>query len=76
MLRQVGLLSALGVVLGLVGAMAVTPVVRSLLIGVSPNDPAGYAAVSLMLALVALIATWLPAWQASAVDPIVALREG
>jgi putative ABC transport system permease protein len=76
MLRQVGLLSALGLGLGLLGAIAVTPVVQSLLIGVSPNDPVGYAAVALMLAAVALGATWLPAWQASAVDPIVALRDG
>ena len=57
------------------GALAITPVVGSLLIGVSPTDPAGLGAVSLLLVLVALAATWFPAWQASAVDPIVALRD-
>jgi len=75
MLRQVGLLCAVGLTIGHLGALAVTPVVGSLLIGVSPNDPAGSATVSLMLAAVALVATWVPAWHASAVDPMVALRD-
>ena len=75
MLRQVGLLSAAGVGVGLLAALAVTPIVGSLLIGVSPRDPADLATVSLILAAVALIATWLPAWHASAVDPMVALRD-
>jgi predicted permease len=75
MLRKVGLLSALGLAIGLAATLASTPVVGSLLIGVSPKDPAGFAAVSVMLLSVALIATWLPAWRASAVDPTVALRE-
>ena len=75
MLRQVGALTAAGVAIGLLGALAVTPVIGSLLIGVTPNDPAGFAAVSILLAAVALAATWLPAWRVSAVDATVALRE-
>ena len=75
MLRQVAVLSAIGLAIGLAGAIAVTPVVGSLLLGISPNDPAGFAAVSLILAAIALAATWVPAWQASAVDPVVALRD-
>jgi predicted permease len=75
MLVHVGVLSAVGLTLGLLGALAVTPVVGSLLIGVAPNDPAGFATVSVLLAAVALTATWLPAWHASAVDPMIALRE-
>jgi ABC-type antimicrobial peptide transport system permease subunit len=75
MLRQVAVLSAIGLTIGLAGAVAVTPVVGSLLLGISPNDPAGLAAVSFILAAVALAATWVPAWQASAVDPMVALRD-
>jgi ABC-type lipoprotein release transport system permease subunit len=63
------------VALGLAGARAVTPVVGSLLIGVSPTDPAGYAAVAAALGALALAATWLPAWRASAVDPLITLRE-
>jgi predicted permease len=75
MLRQVAVQSAIGLAIGLAGAIAVTPVVGSLLLGISPNDPAGFAAVSFILAAVALAATWVPAWQASAVDPVVALRD-
>jgi predicted permease len=75
MLRQVAVLSAIGLTIGLAAAVAVTPVVGSLLLGISPNDPAGLAAVSVILAAVALAATWVPAWQASAVDPMVALRD-
>jgi len=75
MLRQVALLAGLGLAIGLPVAVAVTPVVESLLLGVSPNDPAGYAAVSLLLTMMAIGAAWLPAWRASAVDPMVALRD-
>jgi predicted permease len=75
MLRQVGLLSGAGVVIGLAGAFMATPVVGSLLIGVSATDPAGFAIVSILLMAVALVATWVPAWRASAVNPTVALRD-
>jgi ABC-type antimicrobial peptide transport system permease subunit len=75
MLRQAAFLAAAGLVIGLVGASAVTPVVGSLLIGVPPIDPSGLTVVSAALAAVALTATWFPAWRASAVDPMVALRE-
>ena len=75
MMRQVGWLSSVGLALGVLGALAVTPIVGSLLIGVPPHDPAALAIVSAMLAIIALAATWLPAWRASAVDPMVAVRE-
>jgi ABC-type antimicrobial peptide transport system permease subunit len=75
MLRQVGLLSAIGLAIGLAGAFFVTPLVGSLLLGVTPNDPAGLAVVSMLLAAIALVATWVPAWRASAVDPVLALRD-
>jgi ABC-type lipoprotein release transport system permease subunit len=61
--------------IGLSGAVVVTPIVGSLLLGISPTDPAGFAVVSIVLMTVALAATWMPAWQASAVDPTVALRD-
>lgn len=73
--RKVGVLSIVGLAIGLLGALGVTPIVGSLLIDVSPIDPQTLAAVSFLLATVALIATWLPTWHASAVDPMVALRD-
>jgi predicted permease len=75
MVRQIGLLAALGLAIGIVGALIATPVIGSLLIGVSPNDPAGFTTVALILMAVAVAATWWPAWRASAVDPTVALRD-
>ena len=75
MLRQIGLLAGLGVAIGVAAAFELTPIVGSLLIGVSPNDPVDYVSVAAILGGVALIATWLPAWRASAVDPLVALRD-
>jgi len=75
MLRQAGMLAAAGIAIGLLGAWLVTPVVGSLLIGVSPNDPISFALVSVTLAAIALVGTWIPAWRASDVDPVVALRE-
>ena len=67
-------LSALGVAGGLLGAAAVTPVIRTLLYNVTPTDPISFAGVSLFLAMVAVLASYLPARRAMAVDPIVALR--
>ncbi len=75
MLRQVGLLSLAGLALGLVGAAATAPIVGSLLIGVPAIDPIGLTTVSALLVVMALGATWVPAWRASAVDPTIALRE-
>jgi predicted permease len=74
MVRQVGTLAIVGILLGLGAAVAITPLVGSLLLNVSPNDPASFAAVSVLLAAIAIVATWIPAWRASNVDPLVALR--
>jgi hypothetical protein len=73
--KQVGGLVAGGMILGIAGASAVTPLVATLLLNVTPNDPVGYALVVGVLGLVALVATWIPAWTASGVDPLVALRD-
>jgi predicted permease len=75
MLRQIALFSSVGLVIGLAGAVVVTPAVGSLLIGVSPTDPAAYATAAGALSVIALVATWLPAWGASSTDPLVALRD-
>jgi len=63
-----------GVLLGLAGALALTRVVESLLIGISPTDPVSFVAVVVGLLIVAALAAWFPARRASGVDPLTALR--
>ena len=67
-------LAAIGVVIGLVSALAATRLLRGMLYDVSPTDPLTLAATSLALVFVALIACWLPARRAAGVDPAEALR--
>ena len=73
--RQGMQLALIGIFAGLAGAAALTRVVASLLFGVSSTDVATFLSVPALLAAVAFAATALPAWRASNVDPIVALRE-
>ena len=69
-------LAAIGVVIGLAGALALTRLLRSLLYGVSATDPATYTAIVLVLGLAAFAASWLPARRAAGVQPSEALRAG
>jgi predicted permease len=73
--RQGMQLTLIGIFAGLIGAAALTRVIASLLFGVSAMDAATFLAVPALLAVVAFAATVIPAWRASGVDPIVALRE-
>jgi predicted permease len=67
-------LAGVGLALGLIGAWAVSRVLTSLLYGVSATDPLTYAGTTLALALVALLAAWVPARRASRVDVVEALK--
>jgi len=73
--RQGMALAGIGVVLGLVGAAALTRVMASLLFGTSTTDAVTFAVVPALLIIVALASTAIPAWRATSVDPMVALRE-
>jgi ABC-type antimicrobial peptide transport system permease subunit len=67
-------LTFVGTLIGIVGALALTRVMSSLLFEVKPGDPAIFAAVAILLALVAFAACYIPARRATQVDPMVALR--
>jgi putative ABC transport system permease protein len=73
-LGQAAKLVSIGICLGLVGAMLLARSIASLLYGITPFDAATLASVSLLLAAVALLASYIPARRAATVDPIVALR--
>ncbi|MGH7577342.1 MAG: ABC transporter permease [Longimicrobiales bacterium] len=72
--RQAGLLLAVGLGLGSVGAAALARLVASVLYGVRTDDPVVYAAAAACMVLIAIVATGIPAWRAMRVDPVVALR--
>jgi putative ABC transport system permease protein len=67
-------LTMLGCGIGLAAAYALTRFMAALLLGVSPTDPPTYIVVALILAVSGIAAAWVPAFRASRVDPMVALR--
>jgi putative ABC transport system permease protein len=73
-LSEGGVLLALGLLLGLGGAVVATRFIRGLLFAVSPNDPLTLIGVVLMMAAVGIGACWLPALRAAKIDPAVAIR--
>jgi predicted permease len=74
-LRQAVIVSLAGVGAGLLGALVVTRLLRSLLFEIHPNDPLTLAAAATVLVTVTAIAAWLPARRAARIDPLLALRE-
>jgi putative ABC transport system permease protein len=69
-------LALVGVILGLGGALALTRLLASLLFGIRADDPLTFVLVPLLLLLVAILASYLPARRAVQVDPILPLRQG
>jgi len=67
-------LAAQGVIAGIVGSLAVTRLLSGFLFGIRSTDPVTFLAVPLLLAIIALVASYIPARQATKVDPLVALR--
>jgi putative ABC transport system permease protein len=74
MLRRGTAMILVGVVSGAAAALAATRVLEAQLFGVVATDGVTFASVSLLLAGVALMACWIPAWRATKVDPLIALR--
>jgi putative ABC transport system permease protein len=66
--------TATGLVVGILGALAATRAMTALLFEVRPNDPLTYGVIVVLLAMAALAACYLPARRATAIDPLVALR--
>jgi putative ABC transport system permease protein len=73
-LGEGGVLLALGLSLGVVGALFLSRLIRGLLFGVAPHDPVTLAAVALLMAAVGIAACWIPAARAARIDPGVAIR--
>jgi putative ABC transport system permease protein len=73
-IRSGGTLAIVGILAGLAAALALTRYMSGMLYGVTPLDPMTYVAAAMVLLTAALLATLLPAWRASSVDPVEALR--
>jgi ABC-type antimicrobial peptide transport system permease subunit len=73
-LREGGVLLALGLGLGVVGAYFATRAMRGLLFGVAPHDPITLVGVALLMAAIGMVACWIPALRAARIDPATAMR--
>jgi len=73
-LGEGGFLLALGLGLGLTGAFVGTNLIQGLLFGVSPRDPLTLLGVALLMAVIGIVACWIPAARAARVDPVAAMR--
>jgi ABC-type antimicrobial peptide transport system permease subunit len=73
-LREGGVLLAIGLVLGVAGAFFAARVIQGLLFGVAPYDPTTFIGVAVMMAAIGIGACWLPALRAARIDPAITMR--
>ena len=73
-MRDGARMTIIGVILGLIGALALTRLMRTMLYGVRPTDPLTFVSVAALLCIIAMLACYVPARRAMRVDPIEALR--
>jgi len=73
-IRRGLVLAGVGLAVGVVGALSLTHLMGTLLFGVKPNDPVTFVWVAVALAAVAALSAWVPAWRATRLDPVAALR--
>ena len=70
-----GVVIAIFIGIGLVAAFALTRVMSTMLVGVTPTDPLTFAAIAALFIVIAAVASWVPARRAASLDPTVALRD-
>jgi putative ABC transport system permease protein len=68
-------LSVVGIVLGFIAAVALGRVMTSMLVGVKATDPLTYMSMIVIFLVIAMVASWMPAWRAAGLDPKTALHE-
>jgi predicted permease len=73
-LREGGVLLAIGLALGVAGAFFASTVIRGLLFGVAPHDPLTFIAVAVMMGVTGIVACWIPALRAARIDPAITMR--
>jgi len=64
-----------GVALGALASLGLTPLFRTFLAGVSPFDPVAFAGAAILLTMIGILASYVPAWRSSRLDPMRALRQ-
>jgi ABC-type antimicrobial peptide transport system permease subunit len=73
-LKEGGVLVAIGLVLGVAGAFVASGAMRGLLFGVAPHDPLTFIGVAVMMAAIGIGACWIPALRAARIDPAITMR--
>jgi len=73
-LGEGGVLLVFGLALGVAGAFLAAGVLRGLLFGVAPHDPVTFIGVAILMAVIGVVACWIPALRAARIDPAITMR--